>query len=794
MAFAVKLAVRKLVEFVLRGGDLTAASGGFDRAQEGARLHRQLQKAAGGTYRAEVALTYTCTRGDITYTLEGRADGVYTREGLVGIDEIKTTALPLDALPEAEVRLHWAQAMSYAYIYAVQNNRDDMQVQLTHVQAERGHIADVRRTQREYTRQQLEDALFALLDQYAPWAQWEAWWQQTRTASIQALAFPFDGYREGQRRMATAVYRTISREKIALIQAPTGIGKTISALFPAVKALGEGLADKLFYLTAKNTTRRAACEALDRMRDRGLRLKSVVLTAKDDLCFQEKRVCDPLVCPYAAGHYDRVNDALFALLQESDDYTRERIEQAARAARICPYELARDLTDWSDCVVGDYNYLFDPAVALKRFFTPPITRQYVFLIDEAHNLLDRAREMYSCTLRKSTVWEARKLLGGDRALGKTLLRLNKEFVALRKACGETGYYEQTAPIAPLNDAVIASIEVLEGWLASAVNDSAAETALSLYFELLAYRRVAEGYDDAYITAAETGRGGEVTVRQCCLDPASMLRKTMDCGRASVLFSATLTPLSYYARVLGGGEDALCLSLPSPYAPACCRLLIADRIHTRYTQREGGLPMLADWIVEAVTAKPGNYMVYFPSYAYLKAAYAAVACHAQASLLELVAQQPDSGEEARAAFLERFSRPSDRSLVGFCVLGGVFAEGIDLQGDRLIGSLIVGVGLPQWGREQERLRAYYERRGEPGYDYAYRFPGMNKVLQAAGRVIRGEADRGVILLMDDRFNTPAYLALFPDHWREASLVRTLPALRQELRAFWTASAGAEKADL
>ena len=787
MEKAIRLSVRQLVEFVLRGGSIDNRSGGgMERAAEGARMHRRIQKAAGAGYRAEVFFRFERVYQEIRFTVEGRADGLVEGDGEPLIDEIKTTGLPLSEVKEDFNRLHWAQAKCYAHFYAEQNDCEAVRVQLTYC-----HLGDdeengqLKRFERRFTREELRQAYEDLLARYKRWANHTCAWNSERTASIRTLSFPFPAYRRGQRTLAVTTYRAIEERGVAFCQAPTGIGKTVSTLFPSVKAMGEGLCEKIFYLTAKTITRQAAEEAFAHMRAGGLRLKSVTLTAKDKICFMEERVCNPEQCPYADGHFDRVNDVIYDLLGKGDHFTRAVIEQAAREGRVCPFELSLDLTLWCDCVICDYNYLFDPTMYLKRFFAEG-SGEYVFLIDEAHNLVDRAREMYSASLSGAALRELKETVrGADRYLETRLSETLDRFDRLSESCGEQGWFEQLTPPDELIRELERLSEACEGFLKTHAASPEEADVLSLYFSVLLFLRIAELYDETYLTAVERD-GQEVTVKLCCLDPSALLREAMDRGRATVLFSATLTPLEYFSAVLGGDENSRRIALPSPFERDHLKLLVADRISTRFRDRERSLDEVVELIARVVGAKTGNYMVYFPSYRYMEAA--ADAFMTRCPETETLIQRSGMDEEERERFLARFDKEGDGTLVGFCVLGGIYSEGIDLKGDRLIGTVVVGVGLPQIGREQDRIREHFDRRGGEGYAFAYQYPGMNKVLQAAGRVIRGEQDRGVVLLIDDRFGSPAYLRLFPEHWRGCRLVRTAEALERELHDFWAALPG------
>ena len=780
MGYPVKISVRTLVEFLLQKGDIDSRLGGNDRAQEGAKIHRRLQKEGGENYRAEQFLSMTTDLGDFTYQIEGRADGILQTEQGVLIDEIKTTVLPFSLLTEDFQEVHWAQAKCYGYIYAAQNDLETLSLRLTYFQVD---TEEIQRFQRKFHFSELEEFYLGLLQKYEPWARLRMEWEETRTASIKKTGFPFPDYRLGQRELAISVYRAIQGSKRLFCQAPTGIGKTISVLFPAIKALGEGLGDRIFYLTAKTVTGRSAEQALDLLRQKGMRTKAITLTAKEKTCFRSETSCNPDDCPYAKGHYDRVNQAIYRFLQEEDQFTREKIEQRADAEQVCPFEFSLDLSLWCDVIIGDYNYLFDPVVFLKRFFERGKTDS-VFLIDEAHNLPDRARDMYSAQLHKAEFLSLKKKAAesGQKALSRVLLQGNREMLAFRKAQSEN---ESQFTQKELPERFVSEIQKISAflgeWLEEHKNHILYADVLSLFFEVRFFLKIAELYDDHFITCVRFDRS-DVILQLLCLDPAKLLDACMARGRSSILFSATLSPMNYFTEILGGGESALQCIFPSPFPQKHKGLFIAGKVSTKYKDRTANLPIVSAYLYEMISGKNGNYMAYFPSYSYMKQV-TEYFCGTYPDVSVLI-QQQHMDEEERQAFLDQFQEPDGKTLLGFCVLGGIYSEGIDLKGERLIGSAVVGVGLPQINWEQEILREYYEETNRPGFSFAYQYPGMNKVLQAAGRVIRSQEDKGVILLIDSRFETPAYRRLFPSHWNDAVSVCSLEDFRQKLEYFWS----------
>lgn len=784
-----RLSVRRLVEFLLRQGSIDSRFTGFDRALEGARIHRKLQRAATRQYpdyQAEVALRQEYSCDGIDYTIEGRADGIFTDgDGTVVIDEIKTTTLPSAEIAEDHAPEHWAQGMVYAAIYTLQNHCTAMGVQLTYYQVDEEQEV---RFRRDYTAAELTDFVQDLLARYAPWARRAAHWQTESRASLSRLQFPFPSYRPGQRAMIREVYQVCTDGGQLLCQAPTGIGKTMSVLFPALKAVGAGVGGPVFYLTARGTTRAAAEQALGLLRsaDPELKLRSVTLTAKDKICLCETRQCTPEACPYANGYYARIKDALWDAL-DTPALDAETLQGFARRHTVCPFELGLDLSLWSDVVVGDYNYLFDPVVRLQRFFEAK--GDYLFLVDEAHNLPGRAREMHSAGLCKSQFFTAKKLLGKGKSRLKTALnKVNDHFIQWRHRCEELSlaesrngktFFEKERDVQ--FDRLLQQLcEPLQIWLDEHREpDEPHEALLQLFFDLRSWLRVADTFDEHFALQV-SAYGSEVRASQLCLDPSAFLAADFALGRSAVLFSATLAPAGYY-KDLCGIPDARAVALRSPFPQENLGLWCARSISTRYRDREAGIEKIAALLHTMMEARAGNYIAFFPSYAYLEQVHQAFVRLYPA--LPVRKQESAMEEEQKAAFLQAFLPHPAEPLLGFAVLGGIFGEGVDLVGDRLIGVAVVGPGLPQVGPRQDQLRDYFEQSRGCGFDYAYRYPGMNKVLQAAGRVIRTPEDRGVVLLIDDRFVTPDYLRLMPPHWSHLGVVHSETELDLALRQFW-----------
>ncbi|ECR3486930.1 TPA: ATP-dependent DNA helicase [Listeria innocua] len=773
----VQISVRRLVEFVLKSGSIDSRMTSSDRALEGTKIHQLLQKEAGEEYEAEVSLKLVRVIDDISFTLEGRADGVINGEM---IDEIKTTEVEMDEITEDFRPLHWAQLICYGFMLAEKSDLAEVTLQLTYYQ-----VADkeVKQFTRVMSRKEMSTFVDDLLSKYAIWAKMSAAWEMKRNKSIQELTFPYDGYRRGQRELAIAVYRTAMDDEKLFCEAPTGIGKTMSTLFPSVKAMGEGKADKLFYFTAKTITRQVAEDALDEMRRKGLAARSVTITAKDKICFLDERKCDPEHCQFARGYYDRLNEALFDMLQTEETITRSVVEAFARKYTLCPFELSLDVALFCDVIVCDYNYLFDPVVYLKRFFADGPGR-YTFLVDEVHNLVDRARSMFSATLSKSIIMQVKRELDKktDKKLLNSVTAMNKIMIALNKQLAEENktIYVKKEALSDWNEAVLKFSYVAKDWLPKNTEAKAQADVLELYFESLRYLKIAELYDKRYVTQITRNRS-DVLIKQLCLDPAFLLSEKLKLGASSVLFSATLRPIDYYTNLLGGNNDTSRLTFASPFKQNNMHLMVADYISTKYQRRENSLESVIDALYAMLSGKKGNYLFFFPSFQYLETAFELFS----EKYPEVRAQKQQSfmNEAEREEFLAAFETRREETFVGFCVLGGVFSEGVDLRGERLIGTAIVGVGLAQMNVESDLIKDYYNETIGRGFDYAYQIPGMNKVLQAVGRVIRGEKDQGVVLLIEERFATERYKALFPAHWNHARTVKNTLQIEREVNEFW-----------
>jgi Rad3-related DNA helicase len=813
----IEISVRQLVEFILRSGsiDNRIHQAPADAMQEGGRIHRMIQKSMGPDYHAEVPLEYIHEADGYELVISGRADGILDKffgkpgaydaqESFIEkslpaplIDEIKGTYRDLNKLKEP-VLTHLAQAKCYAAIYSRQIKCPVIKVRMSYCNIE---SEEMKYFDYSFGYQEIKSWFDDLINSYLKWSDFEYKWSILRTASLKAVQFPFP-YRDGQKELAAAVYRTIIHGKKLFLEAPTGTGKTITTVFPAVKAMGEGKTSKIFYLTAKTITRTVPEEAFNTLRkSQNMSLKTVTITARDKICFLEEgeRNCNPEACPYAKGHFDRINDAIFDCLTNEDSFDRETIIEYAKKHEVCPFEMSLDMSLWADAVICDYNYVFDPFVYLRRFFADGVKGDYIFLVDETHNLLDRGRDMYSAVLRKENFLELKNTIKDFHpSIAGHVEKCNKAMLEMKRECdGCTVFTSIDKLINPLNRLS----GIISEYLENHSEGPCREELLQFYFDISRFLTIYDRVDDHYVMYSEFSEDGSFLVRLSCADPSRNLAQCMERGRTSILFSATLLPIQYYKKLLGGTEEDFEIYAKSVFDPAKLGIYIGNDVTSRYSHRSDSMYYnIAEYIHNVVSARGGNYLIFFPSHQFLDEVLGAYEENfLDEDTTEVLVQKSFMSEEARESFLDRFSTGNDldlskvihmdidvvedKNILGFCVMGGIFSEGIDLKYDSLIGVVVIGTGIPLVCNEREILRGYFDDKGLDGFDYAYRFPGMNKVLQAAGRVIRTEEDQGVVALLDDRFLQNSYRSLFPREWKNYKTVST-SSVKSAIMQFWS----------
>lgn len=793
----INISVRNLVEFIMRSGSLDNTHSGkneLEAMHAGGRLHRKLQKQMGADYTPEVALSITVPiiYDDVSFnlTVDGRADGIIMNNTIeddfsllileeeednkveVVVDEIKGVYMELSHLTEPVV-VHRAQAMCYAYIYAEKYQHSRIGIRLTYCNLE---SESLKYFDEEFSIQELTDWFNKLINEYAKWAVWQMKWVEKRDEAINKLDFPFS-YREGQKELVAGVYKTILRKRKLFIEAPTGVGKTISTVYPTVKAMGMGIVSRIFYLTAKTITRTVAEETFHLLTENGLGIKVTTITAKEKVCVLDKPDCNPLSCPRAKGHYDRVNDAVYDLITSEDEINRDLILYYAKKHNVCPFEMSLDVTLWSDAVICDYNYVFDPNVYLRRFFASDKQEDYVFLIDEAHNLVDRAREMYSAVLFKDDFLVVKRLIkDSSPKLAKLLDQCNKDLLMLKRECDD---FELVTEIDGFNMHLMGLMTEYEAYLQDYKGDEAREEISKLYLDIRHFLNIYEIFDDNYTIYTDYDESGGFRIKLQCMDPSRNLHKCYEKGRSAVLFSATLLPIRYYMEQLGGKKEDYAVYAPSSFDKANRLIMVGNDVSTKYTRRnKKEYSKICEYIRRFISLRTGNYLVFFPSYQMMQSVYDI----AEGEIEGLVMQSSNMNEEERELFLEEFVENPKDTRVAFCVMGGIFSEGIDLKSSRLIGAVVVGPGLPMVCNERELFRGYFDAKNKNGFDYAYLYQGMNKVLQSAGRVIRTNKDRGAILLLDERFLQAQYYQLFPKEWFPFEAVN-LNSMTTMLENFW-----------
>ncbi len=782
----INISVRNLVEFLLREGDIDDRKGSvdpFEAMQAGSRIHRKIQSSMGPFYRAEVPLKFHFEYEDYILGLEGRADGVVlNRDGdgtvlSATVDEIK--GMYMDVMTfEKPILVHEAQAKCYAYMIATEYELKEIEVQMTYVSLE---TEEIKYFNHIYSYEEIEEWFLTIIGIFKKWTDFQYYHKQELLSSIQGLEFPFE-YRDGQKKLVSDVYRSIYRRKILFMQAPTGTGKTIANVFPAVMALGQNLAERVFYLTAKTATALAARDAYAMLSANGYEGRTITLTAKEKMCLCDETDCNPDNCPYARGHFDRVNDVIYEIITKETVITRDIILDYAQEYVVCPFELALDVSTWCEGIICDYNYVFDPNVFLKRFFADGKAGEHIFLIDEAHNMVDRAREMYSETLIKEEILSIKRYAKPvSKKLTNALDKCNRILLEYKREC------DHDITLLDDIDMLLNACDNLQMIFEQLFKKEVKfgiyqDEVLEFYFRLRNFTALAYQQDkDHYRIYCDFDEDKNFNLHLYCVDPSAQLQDRLNLARATVYFSATLLPIDYYKDLLCNITDVYAIYVDSVFDRANRLLMLGTDVTSKYTRRgEQEYIKYASYIKATVNSKQGNYMVFGPSYRFLEE------IHNEYTKLEkdvdILVQEQNMTEQDRENFLLEFEKKRDKSMVAFCTLGGIFSEGIDLVGGKLIGVIVLGAGLPQVGNERKLMSDFFDEHGKNGFEYAYLYPGMNKVIQAAGRLIRTKDDVGVIALLDERFRFGSYRKTFPREWSDA-VFTTVEDVSLKVTNFW-----------
>lgn len=798
-----KVSVTALADFSCRVGDLELAGTIGPTAREGMKAHQRIQSQR--SVESEVRLATKISIQNVLVTLSGRVDlldaaqkqdlaqlpqDTQTKQESQSQDrqhhrlsEIKTTLVPANRLSQSKIALQWAQIKLYGFCYCKnlleaeeELPSDGIELELIHadIRAESEHSSVQKMTFNE-----LEYFALDALVRYVEWHKILWTWQENTKSSAAVLEFPHTHYRVGQRDMAAAIFRATRDGDALLCEAPTGTGKTLSSLFPVVKALGEGYVKHVVYLTAKTSGRQSAMHAVRTLEKAGVKITSVMLRSKSPTCFCSNGRCErdeQNTCPMTIGFFDRLPAAREEAI-ECGVIDGDTLDEIAWQHQVCPFELALQLLPWVSLSIADFNYVFDPLVRITRFSES--RRDTVLLVDEAHNLVDRARGMHSGHLNRNELLNAQKLVSSSHPLlAKRIKSLCNSLLTISQASASTTVVDEEVP----KKLVKQSSAVVEAYTESLDQGLAMPESLFEIFKMACrFIAISDLYGDQHKTVTQIekiNRQTQVNVNLKCLDAARYLQPQYKLFRSTVVFSATLRPAPFYRDSLGLADKAQQLILGSPFSAEQVSHCVVSYINTRYQHRKNSTPDLINLLSALVKSKSGSYIVFFPSYAYLEQVYAEFT---KAYPRIDTWQQPRNADvEERARLLEQLEHSGTR--LGFAILGGVFGEGIDYVGDRLIGVVLVGVGLPGLGVEQDLIAECYKGQGLDGFDYAYRYPGFTKVLQTAGRVIRTETDKGVVLLVDDRFNQAFYRGLYPEHWT-VETADSLNEIEQKLAQFW-----------
>ena len=774
MSKVYQVGVGELVSFLFSSGDLSSETFQNVSLLEGTIAHQYVQKSYQVDDKKEVYVSQMITVLDETLMLSGRMDGLLVRNDKTLIEEIKSTRMSIFDENFTYKTEHLAQLKVYAYLYMKQEGLSSIDGRIAYIQ-----LSDyqIRYIDFSFFMSDLEVFIQECLIDYLDWIHLLVSHDEEKKSALSTLSFPFPSYRRGQKELMNAVFQTIRDQDTLYAIAPTGIGKTMATLFSSLKSLTLDN-QKIFYVTAKTAGKKIAVDAIEILKEKGLKSKALVITSKDQTCFLEKRRCDPEYCPFAKGFFDRLKDATIDIFQNEQILDREVLESYARKHTICPFEYALYVSYFVDVIIADYNYVFDPRIHLIRYFDDS-TYLPIVLVDEAHNMVSRSREMYSSSIVKSDMIKLRR----HASKLKPSIRH-----AVSKVLNAFDYYEEL-----MMDRNFMQSETLENEFYQAVKNLAKKIenslkenpkypkkteVLEIYFTLLSFLIIYGFYDESYLTNIEKV-DDDLILTLRCLDAGKFIHDTVKNKiYGTVFFSATLYPVDYYKTLLTE-NDGETLKIQSPFDHSRLKISIAPYVSTRYNDRASSVHHVVNIITTLIKSKKGNYIVFFPSYQYLNQ----VLNEMPDVDANIITQFKEMKMTERDEVVNLFKEKTDQSQLAFFVMGGMFAEGIDYIGDMLSGVIVVGVGLPMINETNDELKVYYDKTFDKGFDYAYKYPGMNKVIQAVGRVIRTETDYGVAILIDDRFTQPSYRKLFPNEWKNISTFRNQDELDHMLKTFF-----------
>lgn len=770
------VSVKEIAEFLYGTGSLTNERVLQTRAIEGTEIHQYWQNKYLENDQKEVVVKTTVFNETIELTISGRIDGVLNRDGHLVIEEIKSTHTDFDVLDEKTYPSHLAQLKMYAYMYLEHLDARSIDIVLTYIKVEDRTTLQF---EKHLTKKKLETYFNKNIDKYLEWLMLLHQHENARLKSIEGLSFPFDTFRLNQREMMAYIYKNVLRKGILYAEAPTGIGKTVASLFSSLKAVNQPR-EKVFYLTAKNDGKKVVLDTVRLLDEKGLIAKTCEITAKDSMCLLDERDCDPEVCPYAKGYYKKVYKAIRDIYSQETILTKHLFKSYGKKHKVCPFELSLDTSNYADIIICDYNYVFDPLVHLIRYFEMDGYAP-IILCDEAHNLVSRSRAMYSASLFSNDflrIKETARYLKPNPSyeLNQILDIFEEASIELM----EVDFIKKEE----VNPYLLKTLKKLLGKLDQIFSDDRVQfdkkTLREFYFNVHRFLRISEYYNDEFVFLLEKS-DNDIQCSIQCLNASSFITETIEHHtEGCTFFSATLDPMFYYKALLTGdiGDD---ISFMSPFKQSNLLLLAVDDVSTRYKDRENSIDKIIDVTRALVASKKGNYIVFFPSYAYMKIVKERLVEEIEG--VSFVTQRREMFSSERKEIMKLFEEDAETSQVFLFVMGGIFGESIDLIGDMLSGVLVIGVGLPALSPFNNVLRSHYDMTFRNGFDYAYTYPGLNKVIQAVGRVIRTETDRGIAILLDDRFTTRKYLSLYPKAWSHIAICNQVDELSNMMKDFW-----------
>ena len=767
-------AVKEVATFLYSSGDLTNEFFQNHSQIDGKKAHQHLQRLYNDDSKKEYYIKYTFDFLEDEITIHGYIDGVLLIDGNVVLEEIKSTREDLKNIDLDYHKEHLAQLKLYGYLYGLLNEMDRIDLRLTYISVD---DYKTKYFNISYPLSELEDFFFNSIRDYTRWHQILSDASNLKLDTLRNITFPFQNKRKGQNELMKATYLTMESNSILYAIAPTGIGKTMATIFSTLKSMKKAN-EKLFYLTAKTIGREVAIDSFRMLQSKGLKLHAIVISSKAKSCASGMAHCDPDKCPYAKGYFSKLRQAIEDIYNNEILYTQERVFEYAMKYGICPFEFSLDLSYFCDAIICDYNYVFDPKAHLIRYFDDS---EYLpkILCDEAHNLVDRSKDMYSAELDSLLPLRIEeKLSSYDNTITKTVKSFYNELKKYEELINEDLFFYSHM----LDDSLISTLRSLiqksELVLADNKDIKDRDEILNDYFLIKDFVDTSEFYEDSHMYIVKKIEDNHYQIIIKCADASNFIYDTVKKKtKGIVFFSATLFPLKYYMDLLTKGNGKY-INLPSPFPQENLNLIIKDNVSTRYKDRESTIEDITLVIENLVNSKKGNYIAFFPSYKYIEM----VLNHINIEDSEVIIQRPNMDDKERDKIFNKFKN-TKKAHLGLFVLGGSFSEGVDFQGDLLNGVVIVGVGLPMVNIENNIIKEYFEEKYGAGFDYAYTYPGFNKVVQAAGRVIRSEKDRGVVILVDERYKYQIYKSLMPDFWSHRITLNNTNMIKNCIKAFY-----------